>query len=76
MYIVTSNSDNLVVDVSEDIAHDVFGNILVHNKTIGYFNDKNKVYEAQQLPEDFDSYRWTYDGVTFERYNEGGEVLE
>ena len=34
MYVVTNKEDNFVLDVSENISYDVFGNILFHNKAI------------------------------------------
>lgn len=76
MYIVVNNENNLVVDNSEDIAYDVFNNILTHNKQFGFFGGQNSVYEVSTLPEGFDNYQWTYDGVEFTKIREEETDLE
>lgn len=65
MYLVT-DKETYVLDASEDLAYDVFGNILFHHKTIGYFKDDVILYEGVVLPPDFENYKWKYDGVNWE----------
>lgn len=65
MYIVTNKEDNFVLDVSENISYDVFGNILFHNKAVGYFKDSVNLYANAVLPEDYENNQWIYDGETW-----------
>ena len=55
MYLVT-DKETYVLDASEDLAYDVFGNILFHHKAIGYFKNDVILYEGVVLPPDFENY--------------------